>query len=245
MTGRSEPGLDVVLLCGGRGVRAYPDTAEIPKPLLEVGGRPVVEHVMDIYARQGHTRFLLAGGYRYDLLAERYSVSPPGRRVEVFDTGLDADKGDRLRAVAPRCGGERFLASYADGLGDVDLSELIRFHQERGAAATVTTVPLPSQYGTLAAGTDGRVTEFLENPVLTDHWINAGFFVFERAAVEDSSGDLETEVLPALARDGRLYAFRHQGFWQSMDTYKDRQDLQSLLDSGRAPWLGPGGGEAV
>ncbi|MHB1446045.1 MAG: sugar phosphate nucleotidyltransferase [Acidimicrobiales bacterium] len=239
MTRGSGTGLDVVLLCGGRGVRAYPDTAEIPKPLLEVGGRPVVEHVMDIYASQGHTRFLLAGGYRFDLLAERYAASPPGRSVEVFDTGLDADKGERLRAVAPHCRGDRFLVSYADGLGDVDLTALIQFHTGCRAAATVTTIPLPSQYGTLAAEADGRVTEFVENPVLTDHWINAGFFVFERAAVEASSGDLETDVLPTLARDGALFAFRHRGFWKSMDTYKDRQALQSLLDSGRAPWLGP------
>jgi len=241
----SASGLDVVLLCGGRGVRAYPDTAEIPKPLLEVGGRPVVEHVMDIYARQGHTRFLLAGGYRFDLLAERYATCPSGRSVEVFDTGLETDKGERLRALAPRCGGPRFLVSYADGLGDVDLAGLIEFHLRSGAAATVTTVPLPSQYGTLAAGEDGRVTDFVENPVLLDHWINAGFFVFERAAIEASRGDLETDVLPALARDGGLFAFRHRGFWKSMDTYKDRQALQSLLDSGRAPWLGPleGGAE--
>ncbi|HUZ43081.1 MAG TPA: sugar phosphate nucleotidyltransferase [Acidimicrobiales bacterium] len=245
MTKESDPGLDVVLLCGGRGVRAYPDTAEVPKPLLEVGGRPVVEHVMDIYAGQGHTRFLLAGGYRFDLLAERYEVGLPGRSVEVFDTGLDADKGERLRAVAPHCRGERFLVSYADGLGDVDLAALIRFHARCRAAVTVTTVPLPSQYGTLAAEKDGRVTEFLENPVLNDHWINAGFFVFERAALEGSSGDLETDVLPALVRDGSLYAFRHRGFWKSMDTYKDRQALQSLLDSGRAPWLGPAGEETA
>ncbi|MHB1853677.1 MAG: sugar phosphate nucleotidyltransferase [Acidimicrobiales bacterium] len=239
MTGGAGTSLDVVLLCGGRGVRAYPDTAEIPKPLLEVGGRPVVDHVMDIYARQGHTRFLLAGGYRVDLLAERYASASPGRSVEVFDTGLDADKGERLRALAPRCRGERFLVTYADGLGDVDLEELIRFHSSSGAAATVTTVPLPSQYGTLAADGSGRVTEFVESPILTDHWINAGFFVFEKAAVEASSGDLETDFLPGLARAGVLFAFRHRGFWKSMDTYKDRQALQSLLDSGRAPWLGP------
>ena len=229
----------MVLLCGGRGVRAYPDTAEVPKPLLEVGGRPVVEHVMDIYARQGHSRFLLAGGYRYDLLAERYRQPPPGLTVEVFDTGLEADKGDRLRAVASHCRGQRFLASYADGLGNVDLSALIELHVRRAAAVTVTTVPLPSQYGTLNADADGRVTDFEENPVLRDHWINAGFFVFETGVVGSSAGDLETSVLPSLAGQGRLYAHRHEGFWKSMDTYKDRQALQNLLDSGRAPWLDP------
>jgi glucose-1-phosphate cytidylyltransferase len=195
---------------------------------------------MDIYARQGHSHFLLAGGYRVDLMEQRYRVLPPelsGLKVEVFDTGLDTDKGDRLRQLAPHCRGDRFLASYADGLGDVDLGSLVEFHIAHRAAVTVTTVPLPSQYGTLAADGDGRVTDFHENPVLMDHWINAGFFVFEHDVVEGTAGDLEADVLPTLAAQGRLYAWRHRGFWKSMDTYKDRQALQGLLEEGEAPWL--------
>lgn len=233
----AEPGPDVVLLCGGRGIRSYPDTAERPKPLLEIGGIPVVEQVMRIYAAQGYRSFILASGYRHDLLAQRYRTPPAGLSVRVVDTGLDTSKGDRLRLVAPYCRGRRFLASYADGLGNVDLRALLRLHEDTGAAATVTTVPLPSQYGTLVSDGTGRVSEFRETPVLADQWINAGFFVFERRALEASDGDLETGVLPGLAAEGRLFAHRHPGFWKSMDTFKDRQALDALAASDPPPWL--------
>lgn len=231
--------LDVVLLCGGRGARAHPATLELPKPLMEIGGRPVVEHVMGIFAAQGHTRFLLASGYKHELLADRFRTPPPGLSVEVVDTGLETLKGERVRMVAPLCRGNRFLLSYADGLGNVDLSALIAGHEQHRAGATVTTVPLPSQYGTLVTDADGRVTEFLDYPVLPDHWINAGFMVVERDAIEGLSGDLEHDMLPELAGRGRLFAHRHRGFWKSMDTEKDRHDLDALLEGRPAPWLDP------
>lgn len=218
-------------------MRAYPDTADLPKPLLEIGGLPVVEHVMRIYAAQGHPSFILAAGYRHDVVADRYDTPPPGLRVRVCDTGLDTDKGTRLRMVSPLCRGERFLASYADGLGNVDINALLRLHLEKKAAVTVTTVPLPSQYGTLVTDEDGRVTQFRETPLLRDHWINAGFFVIERSALETTRGDLETGVLPDLAERGLLFAYRHEGFWKSMDTFKDRQELDTLARSGPPPWL--------
>ncbi len=229
--------LDVVILCGGRGTRAYPDTVDLPKPLLTVAGAPVVEHVMGIYAAQGHRRFVLAAGYRGDLLAERYSSPPHGFSVEVVDTGLDTATGERLRRCAGVVDGPRFFATYADGLGDVDLAAALNTHVAAGALLTMTTVPLPSQYGTIVFDSDGRVTDFREKPVLSDHWINAGFFVVERDAFGHWQGeDLEAEVLPALAATGRLVAHRHTGFWRSMDTYKDRQELERLAAGGRPPW---------
>lgn len=235
----AEPvsGLDTIILCGGRGTRAYPDTVELPKALLDVAGVPIVERVMGIYAAQGHTRFILAGGYLVEALAERFASSPPGITVEVVDTGLETLKGDRVKIAAEHVRGDDFFVTYADGLGDVDLGSLLACHHRNGALATVTTVPLPSQYGTLVFDTDGRITDFREKPQLDDHWINAGFFVISQKAFEHWEGaELESDVFPALARRGCLFAHGHRGFWKSMDTFKDRQELNALAEEGRPPW---------
>lgn len=233
-------GLEVVILCGGRGTRAYPDTVELPKPLLTVGDLPIVEHVMEIYASQGHRRFVLAAGYLGELIAERYAHPGPGRQVTVLDTGADTQTGERLRLAAAHVEGDRFFATYADGVGDVDLAHLLATHDRSGALATVTTVPLPSQYGTLVADEAGRIVAFQEKPILDDHWINAGFFVFDRAVFGSWRGQvLESEVLPELCAMGVLYAYRHHGFWKSMDTFKDRQELTALAQAGHPPWAAP------
>jgi glucose-1-phosphate cytidylyltransferase len=240
MVRSTSEALDVIILCGGRGERAYPDTLDLPKPLLSVADRPVVEHVMGIYARRGHTRFVLAGGYKCDLLAQHFDTAPSGWRVEVIDTGLDTETGDRVRLAADAAGvGQEFFVTYADGLGDVDLDALVAFHRGHGQRATVTTVPLRSQYGTLVSDGPGRVTEFLEKPVLDDHWINAGFFVFSADALDDWAGPvLERDTLPAFSDRGELFAYRHRGFWQSMDTYKDRAALTALAEGeGPPPWM--------
>jgi glucose-1-phosphate cytidylyltransferase len=229
--------LETVILCGGRGTRAFPDTVQVPKPLLEVGGAPMVEHVMGVFAGQGCRRFLLATGYRQELFTDRYGQDG---RVRALDTGLDTDTGERVARAAPFCSGDRFFLTYGDGVGDVDLDALLAFHLSRPALVTVTTVPLPSPYGTLSSDASGRVTHFHEKPRLDDHWINAGFFVVERTALEHWRGaNLETDVLPDLARRGSLFAYRHRGFWKSMDTFKDRQELQALAGSGRPPWGPP------
>ena len=230
-----------VILCGGRGTRAYPHTAEIPKPLMDVDGRPIVRHVMDIYAAQGHTRFVLAAGFKADSV-EEYAATLPGEwKVDVVDTGDDANKGERVRAVIDFVG-DTFFLTYGDGVGNVDLGALGAFHREHNGDATVTVVPLPSQYGTLDLGDAGRVEGFREKPKLTDHWINAGFMVMSKGVVAGSTGDLEDDMLPMLSRDGRLYAYRHEGFWKSMDTYKDAIDLAAIAETSRQtngtlPWL--------
>lgn len=233
-----RPGaVQTLILCGGRGTRAYPHTVEVPKPLLEVDGRPILDHVIGLYARQGFVDFILAAGYLSHLIEEFAATLPPQLRVEVVDTGVDTGTGARIARCRDRIRGP-FFATYADGLGDVDLHELLRFHRGHRGAATLTTVPLPSQYGTVVFDGDGRVERFREKPVLPDHRINAGFFVFEPGALDLWEGDdLEREVLPALAARGELYGYRHDGFWKSMDTYKDALDLSALAGAGRPPWI--------
>jgi glucose-1-phosphate cytidylyltransferase len=229
--------MQAVVLCGGKGTRAWPQTAEVPKPLLPVAGRPVVGHVLDVFAGQGVTDFVLAAGVRHDLIAEFAAQEPPPRRVEVIDTGEDTGTGGRIRRCLDRVG-PTFFATYADGLSDVDLAALLAFHHDHGGAATLTTVPLPSPYGTLDCDDDGRVRRFREKPTLLDRWINGGFFVFEQRALASTAGDdLERDVLPALSDAGELFAYRHRGFWKSMDTYKDALELTALCQDGSAPWL--------
>ena len=235
-----------LILCGGRGTRALPHTAAIPKPLLEVGDRPVLAHLMEIFACQGRTDFVLAAGYRAADIVAFARTTPADWSVEVVDTGEDTGIAARISAVAGRMG-DVFFATYGDGLADIDLDALGAHHTGHGRGATLTAVPLRSQYGTLDLSSEGAVTGFQEKPVLSDRWMNGGFFVFDRDLVESSfSGDdLERQVLPGLAAAGRLVAYRHTGFWQSMDTYKDAIELGELLGAGRPPWLprvgAPGG----
>lgn len=231
--------MTALVLCGGRGTRAYPHTVEVPKPLLDVAGHPILEHVMDIYARQGVRRFVLAAGYKSAMISDFVASLVADWQVEVVDTGESTGTGARIRACRDRLG-DPFFATYADGVADVHLAELLAFHARSPAAATITTVPLPSQYGTVDIDGSGRVTGFREKPLLRDHWINGGFFVMDRRVFDSWSGeDLEKEVLPALAQRGDLAAYRHRGFWKSMDTYKDALDLAALARRGTPPWLRP------
>jgi glucose-1-phosphate cytidylyltransferase len=225
-----------LILCGGKGSRAYPRTLEVPKPLLEVGGRPVLAHVMEIYARQGFTDFVLAAGFMAKLVEEFAATLPTEWTVDVLDTGVETNTGGRVAQCAPVMG-ETYFVTYSDGLGNVDLQNLLDFHRGHGKATTLTTVPLPSQYGTIETGGGGKVERFQEKPRLPDHWINAGYFVVEQRATKWFVGeDFERDVLPALGAAGELYAYRHHGFWKSMDTYKDALDLTVLCADGVPPW---------
>lgn len=226
-----------LVLCGGKGTRAYPHTLEVPKPLLDVAGQPILRHVLEIFAQQGARRFILAAGYKIVMIREFATTLPADWEVKVIDTGEDANTGSRIL----RCRDlltNRFLATYGDGVGNIDLRALLRFHEASGGMATITTVPLPSQFGTVETDGAGRVLEFKEKPRLFDHWINGGFFVIEPTVFATWAGDdLENEVLPALAGAGELRAYKHFGFWKSMDTYKDAVDLTDLARSDRPPWL--------
>lgn len=230
----------VVILCGGRGTRLQEHTQELPKPLVEIGGLPIVWHVIQLYAVQGFQRFLLATGYKGELI-ERFAAAhkwPQGVSVECVDTGLETPTGGRIRLLAPRLGGEAFCATYADGVADIDLQALLDFHAGHGALATMTVVRPRLQFGvTELDGTNGRVLGFYEKP-RSEHWINGGFFCFQPAALTylDRDSVLERAPLEQLAAENELRAHRHEGFWECMDTYKDAVALNDLWASGEAPW---------
>lgn len=222
--------MQVVILCGGKGTRAYPYTTEIPKALMHVDGTPIIEHVIRIYASQGYSDFVLSCGYLMQHIVDYFDQHPLPVDIQCVDTGEDADTGDRIWRLRDRLG-PVFHATYCDGLGDVDLSALTQFHSSQSVGATVTAVPLRSQYGILQPDGNDRVTGFDEKPILSEHWINGGFFVFNRRVFAAWTGhNLEREVLPRLADFGLLHMYRHKGFWRSMDTYKDQQELNGLWE---------------
>jgi len=228
--------LGVIILCGGKGSRIYPFSEYFPKPMMPIHGRPILVHLMQIYARQGVRRFVLAAGHRKEMLFDYFDGRFPEWEIEILDTGAEADTGDRILACLDHVG-EQFFATYGDGLGNVDLSALLDFHNTSGGLATVTAVPLRSQYGTLHFDGAGRVDSFTEKPVIRDSWINSGFFVFNKNVAQHWHGNsLESEVLPNLASQGELYTYLHHGFWKSMDTSKDQQEMERLAESGAAPW---------
>jgi glucose-1-phosphate cytidylyltransferase len=229
--------MKVVILCGGKGTRSYPFTEYFPKVMMPVNGTPILVHLMRAYAAQGFTEFVLAGGHRIEMLYDYFSGRFLDWKVDIVDTGPDSDTGDRILRCADHVG-ERFFATYGDGLSDLDLNQLLAVHRQSGGLATLTTVPLRSQYGLVVFDDSGRVTRFEEKPLVRDYWINAGFFVFEKKALDDWSGhNLEQDVLPKFASRGLLYVNKHQGFFKSMDTSKDQQELEKLCVGGTMPWV--------
>jgi len=213
-------------------------TESVPKALVEIGGRPILWHVIQIYAAQGFERFLLATGYMGEAVAEFAAAErwPEGVRVECVDTGLDTPTGGRVAALADELERERFCVTYADGVADIDLDGLLGFHREQGALATVTVVRPNLQWGVTELAGDS-VAGFVEKP-RSEHWINGGFFCFEPVALDYLGPEsvLEREPLERLAAAGELRAYRHEGFWDCMDTYKDAVVLNDLWASGRAAW---------
>jgi glucose-1-phosphate cytidylyltransferase len=229
--------MDVVILCGGRGTRLQERTQEIPKPLVEIGGRPILWHIVRLYAEQGLTRFVLCTGYKGEQISAFASETswPAGVEVECVDTGLDTPTGGRIARIADRVG-ERFCATYGDGLADIDLRAELAFHAGHGATATMTVVRPELQFGVTELE-DDRVVGFREKP-RAEQWVNGGFFVFDRGVFGVLSDDsvLERAPLERLAAEGELRAYRHEGFWECMDTYKDAVALNDLWASGSAPW---------
>ncbi|MDB5069504.1 MAG: glucose-phosphate cytidylyltransferase [Candidatus Eremiobacteraeota bacterium] len=249
-----------VILAGGRGTRIAEETSVRPKPLIEVGGRPILWHIMKIYAAHGVTDFIVCAGYKGYLIKEYFvnyhlhasdvtvdlatnaltihqTVAEPWR-VTVVDTGEETLTGGRLRRVRRYVGEETFCFTYGDGVSDVDVSAVVAQHRRDGATATLTAVQPPGRYGAVdLRGT--RVDRFREKPRGDDAWINGGYFVLEPAVFDLISGDetsFEAEPLQALAARGELGAYRHEGFWQPLDTLRDKLTLEDLWERGRAPW---------
>lgn len=259
----------VVLLAGGRGSRLQEETQARPKPMVEIGGRPILQHIMERYAGFGHRDFTIALGYLGGLIKEYFAslaahsgdlrvdlgtgaktrlgeVAVLDWQIDLIDTGLDVMTGGRLRRLRQHIGDETFLLTYGDGLADVNLDALLAFHAAHGRLATVTAVRPPARFGAIELE-GARVSRFIEKPVSGEGWINGGFFVLEPAVIDLIEGDAtvwEQEPLRRLAEQGELMAFRHDGFFQPMDTIRDRDQLQALWDEGTAPWVithGPAG----
>jgi glucose-1-phosphate cytidylyltransferase len=252
--------MKVVLLAGGLGTRLAEETEVRPKPMVEIGGKPILWHIMKHYDRHGFNEFFVALGYKGEAIKRYFldyatlsgnmavetatgKVAPSSRECErwlvnLVDTGLDSYTGGRLKRLQPWVGEETFMLTYGDGVSDVDLGELLRFHRKQGRIATVTAVRPPARFGGLVLDGDA-VRAFTEKPQAGEGWINGGFIVFEPQVFAYLDGDrtsLEAEVLERLAADGQLAAFRHAGFWQCMDTLRDKNLLESLWQQGRAPW---------
>jgi glucose-1-phosphate cytidylyltransferase len=252
----------VGILAGGLGTRLSEHTDLRPKPMVEIGGRPLLWHLMKIYAHAGFAEFAVALGYRGDVVKDfflhyRHRTSSLSIRldtgqvdvrssgeddwcVHLLDTGLDAQTGDRVRSLLEVAGDTAMMLTYGDAVADIDLHELLRFHRAHGRLATVTAVRPPARFGELRFEGD-RVIEFAEKPQISTGWINGGFFVVEPGISDYLPNDgtkviWEREPLERLAREGELMAYRHEGFWHPMDTLRDVRSLESLWASGAPPW---------
>jgi glucose-1-phosphate cytidylyltransferase len=252
--------MKAVILAGGFGSRLSEETAARPKPMVEIGGKPILWHIMKLYAAHGIEDFLICLGYKGYMIKEYFanyylhnsdvsldlanggmefhrSASEPWR-VTLVDTGEQTMTGGRLKRALPYLDGEEFCFTYGDGVGDVDISALVAFHREHGMLATVTAVQPRGRYGALEV--DGRrVRGFEEKPRRDGRWINGGFFVLSSEVGRYLAGDRtvwEQEPMRTLVREGKLASYRHDGFWQAMDTMRDRTLLQELWVSGAAPW---------
>jgi glucose-1-phosphate cytidylyltransferase len=252
--------MKAVILAGGFGSRLSEETALRPKPMVEIGGKPILWHIMKIYAAHGIEEFVICLGYKGYLIKEYFanyylhtcdvsfdlakgdmevhrSETEPWR-VTLVDTGEQTMTGGRLKRVLPYLGEEDFCFTYGDGVADVDVTALIAFHREQGMSATVTAVQPPGRFGALDVD-DARVREFEEKPRGDGGWTNGGFFVLSPEVARYLEGDAtvwEQQPMRALAREGQLASYRHDGFWQAMDTLRDRNHLEELWQSGRAPW---------
>jgi len=252
--------MKVAILAGGVGSRLAEETDLKPKPMVEIGGRPILWHIMMHFSCHGYTEFVIALGYRGEHI-KRYMVDycalqsnltinlksgqvlmhggqNPDWTVHLVDTGVNTLTGGRIKRLAPYLGQETFMCAWGDGVSTVNLSDMVAFHRSHGKLATVTAVRPPARFGHFVFDND-RVAEFSEKPQTREGWINGAYFVLEPGVFDYIEGDetpWEREPMERLARDGQLMAYRHDGFWQCMDTLRDKRLLQDLWDSGKAPW---------
>ena len=255
--------MKTIILCGGKGMRLHEETEYRPKPLVPVGGRPILLHIMRIYAQAGFREFILCLGYRGDMIKDYFlnyeamssdftmrlgcqhaidfksSHEEQDYHVTLADTGLETMTGGRIKRVQKYVDEDTFMLTYGDGVADIDINALLKFHYGHGRLATVTAVHPNSRYGVLEIDREGSVLNFAEKPVMND-WMSAGFFVFNRRFFDYLEGDdcfIEFGTLARLAREGELMAYKHGGFFFSMDTYRDYKHLNDLWDKGQTPWI--------
>jgi glucose-1-phosphate cytidylyltransferase len=254
--------MKAVILAGGLGTRLSEETDLRPKPLIEIGGRPILWHIMKIYEAAGITEFVICGGYKLSMIKRYFSdyyldssdievdltdgtiryLNSSHREtwtVVIVDTGIGTMTGGRLKRIAALLGDHTFCLTYGDGVADIDIRKVVDFHNEHGRLATVMAVPSPGRFGILDVGSDGLVSRFHEKPDGQMGWINGGFFVLDPRAINYVEGDAtmwEREPLERLAHEGQLVAYRHTGFWMAMDTLRERRELEALWASPKAPW---------
>lgn len=255
--------MKTVILAGGLGTRLAEETALRPKPMVEIGGKPIVWHIMNIFAAAGHEEFILALGYKGEVIKDYFlnfyalnndlvvdlkrgtaaiqGGQQPDWLVHLVDTGAHTQTGGRIKRLKRFLADETFFATYGDGLAEIDVGDLLRFHRAHGKIATVTAVHPPARFGEMALD-DARVVRFAEKPHANDTWINGGFFVFEPEVFDYIAGDevaLEREPMEALATEGQLMAYRLEAFWHPMDMLRDKNLLEQLWQTGQAPWVRP------
>jgi glucose-1-phosphate cytidylyltransferase len=253
--------MKVVILAGGLGTRLAEETSVRPKPMAEIGEKPILWHIMKIYSHYGYNDFVICTGYKgyqikeyfhnywlhnadvtFDMQTHGVEIHQDSNepwRVTLVDTGAETLTGGRVKRIQPYVGDETFLLTYGDGVGNVDIAKLVETHRARGKEATLTAVQPLGRFGALELGDGDLIECFREKPLGDGDWINGGFFVMEPSVFERIAGDetiLEREPLESLAADGQLSAFLHTGFWQPMDTLRDKRQLQELWETGEAPW---------
>lgn len=255
--------MKTILLCGGRGTRLAEETHIRPKPMVEIGGRPILHHIMNWYGENGFNDFVCALGYKGEYIKEYFlnyqtlnsdfeinlgngdinllKNNQEDWKVSLIDTGMDTLTGGRLLRLKEHLKGEEtFMLTYGDGVSNINIQELVNFHKSHGKIATVSAVRPPSRFGELKMTEDNQVEEFSEKPQTGEGWINGGFFVFNKEIfnyLEDDMTILERSPLEKVANENQLVAYKHEGFWQCMDTIRDKLYLNGLIESGDAPWL--------
>ena len=232
--------MDVVILCGGKGTRLSEETVKKPKPMVKIGGRPILWHIIKMYSHYGFNRFILALGYKSDQIKQYYRDEKQWEIVFV-DTGEETLKGGRIKRVERYINSDIFHLTYGDGVSDVDLNKLVNFHKSHDCVGTVTAVRPPSRFGELNIDENDTVLDLEEKPQMGQGLINGGFFVFDKKMLlyltEDKDCDFEFGSLQQISKDGQLKAYKHNGFWQCMDNIRERDHLDKLIKDNTAPWI--------
>ncbi len=253
--------MKAVILAGGKGTRISEESYLKPKPMIEIGEKPILWHIMKTYAKYGVNEFIICGGYKQYIIKEYFNNYPlynsdvtfdlannkktvhsnlsENWKVTVVDTGMETMTGGRIKRIKNYVGDEPFFLTYGDGVSDVNIAELYKYHKAMGGYATLTAVQPSGRFGLVTIQSDGSISSFKEKPRGDREWINGGFFVCEKEIFDYIDGDStiwEREPLEHIANDGKLFAYKHDGFWQPMDTLRDKNELEKLWETGKAPW---------
>jgi glucose-1-phosphate cytidylyltransferase len=233
--------MKIIILAGGLGTRISEETDNKPKPMVSIGNKPIIWHLMSVFAKQGYSEFILALGYKQEVVREWLQKfdKPLNWKIDPLDTGLETQTGGRIKQCIEKYPNERVIVTYGDGLANVSINNLINFHERHGKLCTVTAVRPPARFGHLHIENE-KVTRFGEKIQSDEGWINGGFFVLESEVAKFIEGDLdlfETGALPKLAKKGELMAFAHKGFWQPMDTLREKNELHKLALLDNPPWF--------